>query len=67
VIGSSDGGDILSGKLPCSAVDQMPHIAGINKKDFIKFLRCYLSGPKFKMQGAHPNSTLFAEIEELTN
>jgi len=26
---------ILRGKLPCSAVDQMPHIPGINKEDFI--------------------------------
>jgi len=33
MIGSSDGGDIFCGKLSCPAVDQMPHIAGINKED----------------------------------
>ena len=35
MIGSRDFGNILSGKLPCSAVDQMPHISSINEENFI--------------------------------
>ncbi len=35
MVGPCDGGNIFRGKLPCSAVDQMPHVAGINKEDFI--------------------------------
>ena len=35
MIRAGDFGNILRGKLPCPAVNQMPHIAGIDKEDFI--------------------------------
>jgi len=35
MIGARDAGNVFFGKLPCSAVDQVADVAGVNKEDFI--------------------------------